>query len=99
MSWLSAPLATRGWGGRLPLEANGVGGGRLGGVGGIELEAGLKVPDALLQFSDPSVEGVQDGQDGSLGFRRHATPERFRDGRSRVHSVNTTRALYKLFDP
>jgi hypothetical protein len=86
MSRLPAPLATRGRGGRLALEPDGIRRRRLGGIGGIELQPSLEVSDALLQFSNPSVDGVQDGHDGNLGFRWDGVPERFRDGRLCHHT-------------
>lgn len=86
MSRLPTPLPPRGPGRRLPFEADGIRRRRLGGIGGIELEAGLQIADALLQFNDPTGDGVQDGQDGGLGFRRHGLPERFSDGRLGHHT-------------
>jgi hypothetical protein len=99
MSWLPTAFPTGGRGGRLALEPDGIGRRRLGGIGGVELEPGLKIADALLEFNDPSLEGVQHGQDGGLGLRRDGVPERCRDGRSRDHANNTTEPLYKRFDP
>ena len=99
MSRLPAPFPTRGRGGRLALEPDGIRRRRLGGIGGIELQPGLKIADALLQFSNPSVDGAQDGQDGNLGFRWDGVPERFRDGRLRDHTYDITRLLYKRFGP
>ena len=99
MSRLPTPFPTGGRGGRLAFEPDGIGRRRLGGIGGIELEPGLQIADALLQFGDPSLEGVQDGQDGDLGFRWDGVPERFRDGRLRNHAKDTTKLLYKRFDP
>jgi hypothetical protein len=81
----------------LSLQADRVGGRRLGGVGGIELQPGLKIAEPLLQFRDPCVEGVQEGQKGSLGFRWHSIPERFGDGRPRDHDKSITKSLYKRF--
>ena len=68
MSRLPAPFPTGGRGGGLAFEPDGIGRRRLGGIGGIELEPGLEIADALLQFSDPSLDGVQDGQDGDSGL-------------------------------
>jgi len=56
MSRLSTALATGGWSGRLALQADGIGRRRLGGIGGVELEPGLEIADALLQFGDLSLE-------------------------------------------
>ena len=99
MSRLATPFPTGGRGGRLTFQADGIRRRRLGGIGGIELEPGLQIADALLQFGDPSLEGVQDGQDGNLGFRWDGVPERFRDGRLRNHAKSITKSLYKWFDP
>ena len=57
MSRLATPFPTGGRGGRLTFQANGIRRRRLGGIGGIELEPGLQIADALLQFGDPSLEG------------------------------------------
>ena len=38
--------------------------------------------------------GVQDGQDGNLGFRWDSVPERFRDGRLRNDAEGITKSLY-----
>jgi hypothetical protein len=85
------PVSTVVWGG--------TGRRRLGGIGGVELEPGLEIADASLQFGDPSLERVEHGQDGSLGFRWDGVPERFRDGRLGDHANNTTELLYKRFGP
>jgi hypothetical protein len=99
MSRLSSPFSTGGWGRRLAFQSDGVGRRGFGGIGGIELQAGLQIADASLQFGDPPGEGVEDGQDGNLGFRWDGLPQRFRDGRLRDHTYDTTRLLYKRFDP
>jgi hypothetical protein len=44
----------------LSLQADGIGGRRLGGVGGVELQPSLEIAESLLQFSDPCVERVQE---------------------------------------
>jgi hypothetical protein len=99
MSRLPTPFAIGGPGGWLAFQADGIGGRRLGRIGGIELEPGFQIADALLQFSDPSLEGIQDGQDGGLGFWRDSAPEAFRDGRLRNHAEGITKSLHKMFDP
>src|SRR5258708_823012 len=99
MSRLAAPLATGGRGRRLPFEADGVGRRWLGGVGGVELEPGLEVTEALLQLGDPSPEGVDQVRDGGLGFRWDGIPEWCRDGRLRAHANKTTESPYKMFGP
>jgi hypothetical protein len=83
MSRLPASFPTGGWGRRLAFEPDGIGRRRLGGIGGVELESGLKIADTSLQFSNLSLEGVHQGQDGDLGFRRDGVPERCGDGRLR----------------
>jgi hypothetical protein len=99
MSRLPTPFSTGGRGGRLALQSDGVGRRRLGGIGGIELETGLEIADALLQFRDPALEGVQDGQEGNLGFRWDGVPKRVRDRRHRNHGKDITKQLYKGFGP
>jgi hypothetical protein len=59
MSGLPAPLPTGRPGGGPAIEADEIGGRRLGGIGEIELERGLQIADALLKVSDLSLEGIQ----------------------------------------
>ena len=59
--------------------------GRLGGVGGVELEPGLEIADRGFQLGDPILEGFPGGQEGSLGVRGYGVPEGFRDRRLWVH--------------
>jgi len=99
MSRLPTPFPPRAPGRRLAFEADGIRRRRLGRIGGIELEAGLQIPNALFQFDDPTGDGVQDGQNGGLGVRRHGLPERFSDGRLGHHIEITTTLLYKKFGP
>jgi hypothetical protein len=99
MSRLPTPFATGGPGGRFAFQPDGIGGRRLGRIGGIELQPRLQIADALLQFGDPPRVRIQDSQEGNLGFRRDSAPERFRDGRLRNHAEGITRLLYKRFDP
>jgi hypothetical protein len=99
MSRLPTPFATGGPGGRLAFQPDGIGGRRLGRIGGIELKPRLQIADALLQLSDPSLVRIQDGQDGDLGFRRDGAPECFTDGRLGNHANSITNLLYKRFDP
>jgi hypothetical protein len=99
MSRLPTPLATRGPGGWLAFQPDGVGRRRLGGIRGIELEPRLQIADALLQLSDPSLVRIQDSQDGGLSFRRDSTPQGFRDRRLKNHATSITNSLYKRFDP
>ena len=99
MSRLAAPPPPRGRGGGLALEANGIRRRGFGGVGGIELQPGLKISDALLQFSNSPVNSVQDSEDGGLGLGRNGVPEWFKDRRSRAHTGDITKSLYKLFGP
>ena len=99
MSRLPTPFATGGPGGWLAFQPDGIGGRRLGRIRGIELEPRLQIADALLQFSDPSLVRIQDGQDGGLSFRRDSAPEGFRDRRLKNHATSITKSLYKRFDP
>ena len=99
MSRLPAPFPTGGRGGRLAFEPDGIGRRGLGGIGGVELEPGLEIADTLLQFSDPSLEGVQQGQDGDLGFRWDGVPERCRDGRLRDHANNKALPVFRAANP
>jgi hypothetical protein len=99
MSRLPAPFATGGRGGGLALQPDGIRRRRLGGIGGIELQPGFEIADASLEFKDPSVDGVQDGQEGDPGFRWDGVPERFRDGRPRDHTSDITSLLHKRFGP
>jgi hypothetical protein len=97
MAGLTAAAALRRRCRWLAFDADGIGGGGLGGVGGVELEPGLQIADALLQFPDPLLEGVQEGQEGRLSFRWHGVPERFGDRRLRNHDKDTTKLLYERF--
>src|SRR5262245_6791040 len=99
MSRLPAPLPDGGGGGGLALEPDGIGRRGLGGVGGIELQPSLEIADALLQLEDLRIDGVQDGQDGDLGFRWDGVPEWFRDGRPRDHTSDITNLLPIRFGP
>jgi hypothetical protein len=99
MSRLPTAFATGGRTGRLAFEPDGIGRRGLGGIGGVELEPGLEIANALLQFGDLSLERVEHGQDGSLRFRWDGVPEPFRDGRLRDHANNTTELLCKRFGP
>src|SRR5262249_14286162 len=96
MAGLSAALALRRRSRWLSLQADRVRRRRLGGVGGIELEPGLKIADAGFQGGDLSREGIPSGQEGSLSLRRHGVPERFGDRRLVAHTNNTD-GLYKRF--
>jgi len=99
MAGLPAPLPTRGGGRRPALDRGRVGRGGLGGVGGVELEPGLEVTNALLQLGDLMPHHVPGGQEGSLCVRGDGVPEWSRDGRLWAHAENTTKSLYKQFDP
>ena len=79
-----------GRGGRLAFEPDGIGRRRLGGIGGVELEPALEIANTLLEFGDPSLEALEHGQDGKLGFRGDGVPESFRDRRLKDHANNTT---------
>ena len=56
----------------------------------LSLSRPLEIANTLLEFGDPSLEGLQHGQDGNLGFRWDGVPEWFRDRRLRLHANNTT---------
>ena len=99
MTGLPAPLPPARWRGGLAFQPDRVGRRGLGGIGGVELEPGLEIADALLQLSDLLSERVEDGQDGDLGVRWDSVPERSRDGRLKDHARDTTKLLYKRFDP
>src|SRR5262245_14501937 len=89
MPGLAAPLAPALGPGRLALQADGVGRRGLGRVGGIELEPGLKVADALLQLSELLSHLGPGGQEGGLGFWWDGVPEWSRDRRLRAHAADT----------
>ena len=95
MPGLAAPLAPALGPGRLALQADGVGRRGLGRVGGIELEPGLKVADALLQLGEFLSHLGPGGQEGGLGFWWDGVPEWSRDKRLRAHAADTTKLLYK----
>ena len=56
----------------------------------LSLSRPSRIANTLLEFGDPSLEGLQHGQDGNLGFRWDGVPEWFRDRRLRLHANNTT---------
>jgi hypothetical protein len=85
MAGLPAALPPGRRGRRLALQADRVGGGRLGGVGGIELEPGLEITDRGLQGGDPIVHRLPGLQEGGLGVGGHGTPERLRDRKLLTH--------------
>jgi hypothetical protein len=65
--WLSAASFTGGRGGRAAFGSRGIGGGRLGGVGGILVQTPVQLVDlSLLVLQTPFVLG-EDGQQGGLG--------------------------------
>jgi hypothetical protein len=77
------PLGRGRW--RLALQADRVGGGRLGGVGGVELESRLEIADGGLQGGDPIPEGLPGVQEGDLGVGGHVVPEWLRDRKLLTH--------------
>jgi hypothetical protein len=82
--------------GRPALQPDGIGGGRLGGVGGIEPEPGLDIADS--QFAgDLQSDRVPDGQEVGLCFRWDGVPEWAREGRLRAHGSETKKLLSKRF--
>ena len=98
---LSSALASGRRDRRSPLELDGgrISGGRLGRIGGIEVEPHLQLGDRFLQLGDPSLQRAEDLQKGGLSLGRDGVPERFSDWRVRAHTVDTTQLLYKVFDP
>jgi hypothetical protein len=79
------------------------GGGRLGGgrperIGGIKIEARLQLGDSFLQLGDPSLQRAEDVQKAGLSLGRDGVPQRFRDGRVRAHTADTTNLLYRMID-
>jgi hypothetical protein len=98
---LSPALAPGGRDRRSPLELDGgrIGGRGLGRIGGVEVEPRLQLGDRLLQLGDPSLQRAEGLQKRGLSLGRDGVPERFRDRWVRGHIVNTTRLLYKEFDP
>ena len=87
MSRLPAGLPPGRWRGRLALQADGIRRRGLGGIGGIELEPGLKVGDPLVPLSDPAPERLEDGHEGRLSVRRDGIPEGFRDRKGGAHPL------------
>ena len=85
MAGLPAALPTGGRGRRLALQADRVGGGRLGGVGGVEPEPGLEIADGGLQRGDPIPEGLPGVQEGGLGVGGHGVPDWLRDRKLLTH--------------
>ena len=75
MTGLSATFAPGRGSWRLSFQADRVRRGRLGGVGGVELESGLQITDSGFQLGDPSGERIPSGQEGGLSLRRHGVPE------------------------
>jgi hypothetical protein len=82
---LAPPPGRRGR--RLALQADRVGGGRLGGVGGVELEPGLEITDRGLQGGDPFLEGFPGVQEGGPGVGGNGAPEWLRDRKLLAYSV------------
>ena len=97
---LSSALASGRRDRRSPLELDGgrISGGRLGRIGGIEVEPHLQLGDRFLQLGDPSLQRAEDLQKGGLSLGRDGVPERFSDWRVRAHTVDTTKLLYKAYD-
>ena len=97
MAGLSAPLPGARRCGGLALQSDGIGRGGLGGVGRVELEPGLEVADASLQFGDPFLVCLQDRQESGLSLRWDGVPEGFWDGRRKRHDTDTTQLVHKRF--
>jgi hypothetical protein len=79
VSGLPAPSSPRAGAGRLPLDVQGLGGGRLRGVGRV-------LPEACLQISDPPLEGSDQGEHGDLDVGGRLGPEVRGDRRGRAHA-------------
>ncbi len=62
------------------LHSNRIGRGRLGRVGGVELEPRFEVTDPCCQFVDPLLHRRGNGDDGRLCVGRHLGPKFIRDG-------------------
>jgi hypothetical protein len=69
-------------------EGRRVGRGRLGGIGGVLLEALLEFSDLLLQFLQSSLVMLDEGQDRRLCGRRDLVPKLSRDGWLRTHAAD-----------
>jgi hypothetical protein len=80
----AALLATR-RGGGLALQADRIGRGGLGRVGGVELESSLEVMDSGFQLRDPRLMDLEQGQDRHLEFGRGAVPEMIGERRRGCH--------------
>jgi hypothetical protein len=85
MAGLPAALPPRRGSRRLALQVDQIGGGRLGGVGGVESEPSLEITDRGLQCGDPILEGLPGAQEGGLGVGGHGVPEGLRDRNLMTH--------------
>ena len=70
---------------QLAFDADRVGGGWLGRIGGVELEPGLKIADLGFERGDPILERFPGVPEGGLGIRGHGAPEWFRDRKLVIH--------------
>ena len=77
---LATPPLPGGRPGRLPLDVERLGGGRLGGVRGVLVEPGF-------EGGDPLLEGLDQGEDGRLGIGRDLGPEVIRQWRLGTHAI------------
>src|SRR5207302_319882 len=85
MAGLPTPFS-RGRRGRwLAFQADRVGGGWLGGVGGVELEPGLEIAHRGLQLGDPILQRFPGIPKGGLGVGGYGVPEWFRDRKLLAH--------------
>jgi hypothetical protein len=98
MSALPATLPAAGRGGRLALQADGIGRGGLGRVGGVELEPRLEVTDPRFEFVDPLLHHQEHGGDGRLRARRHLGPEFIGDGQRVRHDAGIV-SRSAIFNP
>jgi hypothetical protein len=84
-SGLSAAFLLAGRSGGLPLHSDRIGRGRLGGVGGVELQSGLEVADAGFELGDVLEMALNQDEDRRLDLGRGAAPKRIRERRRGCH--------------
>jgi hypothetical protein len=77
---LATPPPLGGGPGRLPLDVERFGGRRLGGVGRIPVES-------RLEGGDPSLERIDQAEDGRLGVGRYLDPEVVGQGWLGAHAI------------
>ena len=85
MSGLPAAFLAPGRGGRLAFQADGVGRGGLGRVGGVEFEPRLEVVELSLEGGDPLLVSLDQRRDRQLKLGRSRVPKGFRKRRRWCH--------------